>query len=651
MSREFELFASVCDEYHRCSGNQLRDHIYTRQLKKLDEGDAVRAAISTREELEAYNRKVRRSFIDCLGGLPDMSLPLDAVVTDTVETDEFTMESILYRSTAHTYVPASLYIPKGITLPAPAVLFVCGHTMDGRLGYRYVQQTLVRAGLIVFTIDPAGQGERANFYNPETGEYDILRTVPDHDGCGIPATANGTFLERWFLCDQFRAVDYMLTRPEIDPARIGITGNSGGGLQSVSMMVADERLAAAAPGTYVTTRRDWLYTDCAMDSEQIWPGCDDFHFDHVSMLMAFAPKPVALITDRWDYFPIEGTRQTFEEAKRFYAMYGKEDNLRMYEDDCWHSYTKKLAVNAAEFFTEVFYGKPRTVTNEDLPYPETENRFAAKGGYVLGSVPDARSLPVLVREDAAKLREARLALPAAERLARAENWLRELVNAQRQPVSPNPRIFGPEQTQRAGGYVATRHSWWTQRRLFSEGLLIRKEELENTKGVPTVIAIWDDGTKKLAEHEDWIRAQCEAGRQVLVLEVPGVGANAQNRFSEWYPYKAGYGTLYKLCCDLIYMGDSMPAMNTWDVLRAIEMVEQFWGTAQQDITLYCDGEDGVFGVMAGFLNKTVRREYGESLLISVEETCLGAAVPEYGDYMRHIVPGMLKYFDYRELME
>ena len=458
MAEAFEIFSNISDQYHRCSGNQLRDHVYARQLKKLDEGDAYRASIQTREELEAYNRTVRKEFVERLGGLPDMSLPLDAVVTKTQETEEFTLESILYRSTAHTWVPGSLYLPKGIAYPAPAVLFVCGHSANGRLypQYRTVCQTLVRAGLIVFAIDPIGQGERANFYDPETGEYRILRTVPDHDGCGVPSIANGEFIERWFLCDQMKAVDYMLTRPEIDPERIGITGNSGGGLQSVSMMVADERLAAAAPGTYVTTRRDWLYTDCAMDAEQIWPGCDEYHFDHLNMLMAFAPRPLALIAVRWDYFPIEGTRQTFEEAKRFYAMYGREENLRMYEDDSWHSYTPKLAVNAAEFFSEVFYGEKRTVRNDDMTFLPEEELYASANGYIVGDVADALPLTAQVKEKAAALRAARLALPKEERLARARRWLQPLVDRERILTAPSPRIFGAEQIQRADGYVATK---------------------------------------------------------------------------------------------------------------------------------------------------------------------------------------------------
>lgn len=652
MATDFSVFTAITDQYHRCSGNQLRDHIYGRQLKKLDANDAFHASIQTVEELEAYNRTVRREFVERLGGLPDMSLPLDAAVTNVLETEEYTLESILYRSTAHTWVPGSLYLPKGIAYPAPAVLFVCGHSMDGRNypQYRMVCRTLVRAGLVVFAIDPIGQGERANFYDPETGEYSILRTVPDHDGCGIPSIANGEFIERWFLCDQMKAVDYMLTRPEIDPARIGITGNSGGGLQSVSMMVADERIAAAAPGTYVTTRRDWLYTDCAMDAEQIWPGCDDYHFEHLNMLMAFAPKPVALLAVRWDFFPIEGTRKTFADAKRFYAMYGREDALRMYEDDSWHSYTPKLAVNAAEFFSEVFYGEKRTVNNDDLAKAPAELSFATENGYVVGDVADAWTLPQLVKEKAAALRTARLALPKEERLARARRWLQPLVDSQRYPAPLSTRISDPSHIQYADGYVGTRHSWWIQQRLFGIGVLIRKKELEHVRGVPTVIAVWDDGTKAITAHEDWIRSRCDAGQQVLVLDIPGVGSNAQNAFSDFYGYRRYYGTLYRLCCDLIYMGDSMPALCIYSVLQSLSMLEEFWGVCAADVSVYCDGKDGVYGVAAGFL-KDLAVECGADLLRSVEDFYIRPDVPPYEDAMCYMLPGMLAYFDYRDLLE
>jgi len=71
------------------------------------------------------------------------------------------------------------------------------------------------------------------------------------------------------ISDYLRAVDYMLTRKEIDPDRIGVTGNSGGGLQTTCIMVCDDRIAAAAPATFVTNRRENHYTWMIQDAEQI----------------------------------------------------------------------------------------------------------------------------------------------------------------------------------------------------------------------------------------------------------------------------------------------------------------------------------------------------------------------------------------------
>jgi hypothetical protein len=298
----------------------------------------------------------------------------------------------------------------------------------------------------------------------------------------------------------------------------------------------------------------------------------------------------------------------------------------------------------------VFYGEKRTVNNDDLQQDPGEAVFASENGWIAGDVADAWTLPQLVKEKAAALRAARLALPREERLARVRRWLQSLVEYERVPTAPNPRIFGAEQIQRAEGYVATRHSWWIQPRLFGIGVLIRKEELENTRGVPTVIAVWDDGTKAIPAHEDWIRARCDEGKQVLVLDIPGVGSNAQNQFSDFYGYRSYYGTLYRLCCDLIYMGDSMPALCIYSVLQSLSMLEEFWGVCAADVSVYCDGKDGVYGVAAGFL-KDLAVECGADLLRSVEDFYIRPDVPPYDDAMCYMLPGMLEYFDYRDLLE
>jgi len=648
----FEVFNNMTHQYTRTSFEQLKDFIYRKQEDKFDWADGVRAEIQNVEALEAYNKDMRAKFIEGIGGLIETDAPLDAQRIRMEDCGEFFIETILFQSRPGTYVSGTMYIPKGITYPSPAVLFVCGHSNEGRMdkGYQTVCRTMVKAGLIVFAIDPTGQGGRSNFVDPETGEFLLNRTVPDHDGCGVPATATGRFLQSYFLHDEMRAVDYMLTRPEIDPKKIGVTGNSGGGTQTTAMMIVDDRIAAAAPGTFVTSRREYMYSGQAQDSEQIWPGITDFGFDHVNAFMIFAPRPAAILATTYDFFPIEGARETYEAAKRFYGMYGKEDAVRICEDQFTHCYTKRLAVMATEFFTEVFFGEKITVDNSDIPLLSLEQMRATKSGSIMHEISDAKMIPDNVRELAASLREKRMSLSEAERKARAKAWLTEKVMKDRTTMPFNPRIFPKMHCVQVGGYMGTTVSWWSQKRLFAFGDMIKLENDKDIESLPTVIAIWTDGTKRIGEHEAWIRKQIEDGKQVLILDVPGVGAIEQRPMVLNMPYKDTYGTIYKLCCDLIYMGDSMAALHVYDVLRAIDMLKAEFGVKEEEITLYCEGIDGVYGVMAGFLNEKVQMEYGEGLLLNVENQLLSQKVFQYDNTLAVVIPGMLEYFEYEDLL-
>ena len=647
----FEVFDKMTHQYNRTSYEQLKDFLYKSQEKMFDRADEEREQIRTLGELKQYNARMKQVFMDAIGGELKYDTPLNARVTGKLDLGDYSIESVIFNSRPQVYVTGSLYLPKNITLPGPAVLLLCGHSPEGRMDedYQRVCYTLVKAGLIVFAVDPLGQGERSNFFDPETGEYLINRTTPDHDACGVPAVATGSMLQRYFLSDEKRAVDYMLTRPEIDPKRIGVTGSSGGGTQTVVMMTCDERIAAAAPGTFVTSRREYMYAGQAQDSEQIWPGITDKGFDHVNPFMLFAPKPAAILAVSCDFFPIEGTWETFRTAQRIYGLYGKEENVRLYEDDYTHSYTPALAVKAAEFFTEVFTGKKVTVDNSDFEALPPEKMYATKTGNIRGGIEDVRLVPEEIRDYAAQLREKRLALPEQERRERARRWLTEKVNFNRTPVDFNTRAFPKSACAQIDGYMGTSVSWWTQKRLFAYGVMIKPEAMDQTLNLPTVLAVWEDGSKKISAHEEWIRRQCEAGRQVFVLDVPGVGAIEQRNMTINAPYKDAYGTLYTLCGQMMYMGDSMAAMHCYDVLRAIEMLKEKFGIAEQDMTLYCEGPSGIYGVMAAFLNEKVGVQYGEGLLDSVERQYIQQEVFRYDNSLTLLIPGMLEYFDYEEL--
>lgn len=647
----FEAFERMTHQYNRTSYEQLKDFIYREQEHMFIYADIKREMLKTPEQLSQYRSQMREAFLEAIGGKIETDAPLNPQITNRLDMGDYTIEAVIFQSRPRTYVTGSLYIPKGISLPGPAVLFVCGHSPEGWMDedYQRVCYTLVKAGLIVFAIDPLGQGERSNFYDPESNAYLIKRTTPDHDACGIPAVAAGCYLQRYFLCDEMRAVDYLLTRPEIDPARIGVTGNSGGGTQTTALMTCDDRIAAAAPGTFVTSRREYMYQGQAQDSEQIWQGIAEKGFDHGEPFLIFAPRPAAILAVTCDFFPIEGTLKTFHLAQRAYELLGKRENVRLYEDNYTHSYTPRLAVCAAEFFSQVFLGKKVTVDNSSFEPLPPEKLYAVPTGNLIGGIRDSRSTVEEIREYAVALREKRLSLPEGERRRRAKEWLSGKVMKNRRKTDLLPRIFPKSACTQVEGYMGTSISFWTQNRLFAYGVMIKPEAWDGRTDFPTVLAVWEDGTKAIAAHEPWIRAQCEAGRQVFVLDVPGVGAIEQRNMVLNASYKGSCGTLYTLACNLMYMGDSMAAMRCYDVLRAIEMLNSSLGVAEKDITLYCEGPSGVYGIMAAFLNENVQVQYGEGLLESVEGEYLGEKLFCYDNTLALLVPGMLEYFDYGEL--
>lgn len=640
MSQAFLPFVHRSPSNFSGRSTQFHTFLEQRQMPLLQAADDRRRQIDSIEKLRAHNELMRKTFIENMGGIPKRNCPLDPQVTKVTDRGDYTVESVAFKSREGVYVTASLYLPKGLTEPAPAVLFFSGHTDSARMAPRYqeVCQTLVNAGLIVLATDPTGQGERKNFYDPETGQNPVPYAVPDHDCCGVPSLATGRFLTRYFIGDQLASVDYMLTRPEIDPRRIGITGCSGGGLQTMLSMITDDRIAAAAPATFTSTRREIQLSCQSQDSEQIWPGCAAYGFDHFEPFLIFAPKPILLLTVSSDFFPIEGAYEVYGEARRIYSLFGKEENVQIFEDDACHGYTQPLAEQAAVFFCRVFHTPKREGgAREAVP---AEEMYVTGCGNVKGEYPDARTIP---DETAIFAQE----LNAHRRSQEARGWLWEKVNHARIPCPARPRVDDAVNATMIDGYIGKSVMWWVQKNLSAFGVLICKGNDPLVQPRPTVIALWDHGTRAIADREDWIRAQCDAGKQVLVVDLPGVGAIEQAPVWGWSSYREAYGTMYKMCCDLLYMGDSMAAMQTYHVLRTADMLKEY--RQIDEITLYCDGQEGVFGIMAGYLGG-IGREYGEGLLTNVEEQILAQRPLHYDNTLCYLVPGMLAYFDYDELM-
>lgn len=306
------------------------------------------AACTTREKWESRQRALRENLLESIGGLPEKT-PLRAQTLGTLERPDFTVEKIIYESLPGFYVTAGLFLPKQLSGPAPAVIYCSGHTANGFRSetYQRVIINLVKKGFIVLAFDPIGQGERYQYLDAR-GRPDIGGPTKEHSYAGLQCLLKGESVARYMINDGIRTVDYLLTRPEVDPDRIGITGRSGGGTQSSYIAAFDDRIQAVAPENYITSfRRIWAAIG-PQDAEQNFLSAHVLGIDHGDLLSVRAPKPALMLTTTRDYFSIQGARETFREVQRIYELYEAGDQFHFAEDDHPHGSTaaNREAMNA-----------------------------------------------------------------------------------------------------------------------------------------------------------------------------------------------------------------------------------------------------------------------------------------------------------------
>lgn len=348
--------------------SQLKNHVYTRAGETYAANASARASLQTVEALKQRKKQIRARFIQSLGGLPDAAgVPLHAQTVGVIQEKGLRIEKIRFESRPKVYVTANLYVPAipgAGTEKKPAILFLCGHEKEGKHApmHQTVCRILAAAGFIVLAQDPIGQGERCEYYEPEQDRNAFSSPTAEHNHTGLPCALLGQSLARYFVHDAMRGVDYLLSRSDVDPGKIGVTGNSGGGTQTAMLLMVDDRISAAAPGTFISGMTEILLSGKPQDSEQIWPDTPDI--DHADMLLMMAPKPILVLAAAYDFFPFEGTQKTVEQAKRLYEIYGKGEHLQLFVDDTTHTYSVNMAKKAAVFF-RFYFGQKSALLNVD----------------------------------------------------------------------------------------------------------------------------------------------------------------------------------------------------------------------------------------------------------------------------------------------
>ncbi len=323
----------------------------TRQL-----ADNCLAGIKTHEDWTAQRVEAKRQLQEMLGLEPwPERTPLQPVITGRIEHDLFTVEKLQFQSRPGMYVTGNLYLPKQVTEKLPAILYVCGHSKQvvegvsygNKSGYQHHGAWFARNGYVCLTIDTIQLGELQGFHHGTHNLNEWWWNARGYTPAGV---------EAW---NGMRAIDYLQSRPEVDPERIGVTGRSGGGAYSWWIAALDERVKAAVPVAGITDLENHVVDGCVEGHCDCMYFVNTYRWDFAEVAALIAPRPLLISnTDKDGIFPLEGVVRVHEKARRIYQLYGAGKQLGLQITEGPHLDTQELHIHAFRWFNRFLKNDP-----------------------------------------------------------------------------------------------------------------------------------------------------------------------------------------------------------------------------------------------------------------------------------------------------
>jgi dienelactone hydrolase len=496
----------------------LRYHLQKAWEQDEARRDRIRA-VRTEAELEALQEQLRSRLLANIGGLPEQKTPLNARLVGSLSFPGYRVEKVIFESIPRFYVPALVWVPEGQG-PFPAVLVPCGHATNGKIHYQYICQRLAKRGYLAISWDPVGQGERSQFWDEAAGKSRYNLVCGEHAILGNLAYLAGANLARWETWDGIRALDYLLSRPDVDAARISITGTSGGGFQAAYLAALDDRISVAAPSCYISSlpmrMANRIFEDPDSDPEQDVYRMVADGIDHTGLLLMIYPRPVILAAAVLDFFPIEGTRQAFAQVSDVYRRLGRGDRIAMTEGYHRHQFSPRNLAAVFRFFDRFNRMDPSRDLEAHEPIAEEQLRCTSRGQASL-EYRDARPLVDLIGEYFEERRSIiRTTLPELYRQSGGPDIPAWAIEESREPAAATLGWEARGSTEGPGLRIE-------RYLLHHEGLakpLIRVKGTDNRKGA----VIWLNLHGKL-RVDDWPKVEelVRSGYEVISFDCRGTG--------------------------------------------------------------------------------------------------------------------------------
>ncbi|MBN2310152.1 MAG: acetylxylan esterase [Candidatus Hydrogenedentes bacterium] len=538
-------------------------------------------ALSTPEELHAWQEARRAFFVEQLGGWPERT-PLNARIVGAIDADGFRVERVVYESRPGFPVTAALFLPLSDP-PWPGVLVPCGHSATGKACdlYQQVCIFLARNGLAALIYDPIGQGERSQILTDD-GKPRFGSTM-EHTLVGVGSSLLGTNTAAFRIWDGMRGIDYLCSREDIDATRIGCTGNSGGGTLTSYIMALDERVACAAPSCYLTSFERLNEKAGPQDAEQNIAGQIGFGMDHADYILMRAPKPTVILCATHDFFDISGTWDTFRQAKRFYTKLGFPERVDLVEAPEKHGFSDALRQGAVRWMRRWLLEIDDAVVEAESTVFTPEQLYCTPEGQVM-RVDGVRSTFDINAEQADGLIAKRKAFwaeaPKAEALARvrAVATIRPLADLPAPEHESGPAI-------ERDGYRIEKHILRPEPGIALPALLF----VPATANGQTCLYIHGEGKAADAAPGGAIEARVREGYTVLAPDLRGLGeTQADWGASSWLEL---FGPDWKAVYLAYLLGKPYLAMRAEDVAVCARFLAQHAGNGAP-VHLVAVGEAG-----------------------------------------------------------
>lgn len=622
--------------------NSAPDFLYNHLAQQASDLLKKRAdevsSIATKEKWIERQAFIRKTLDDIIGPFPEKT-PLNARILRVIDKKDYTIEHIVFESQPGFYVTSSLFVPSGIRkgVRAPAIIYCSGHSEDGYRStvYMHAILNLVSKGFVVFAFDPVGQGERLEYFDPQTGKSKAGGPTNEHSYPGAQAFISGSSQAYYMIWDGIRAIDYLISRKEVDPLRIGITGRSGGGTQSAYIAAYDDRIFAAAPENYITNFTRLLQTIGPQDAEQNLFNLISRGLDHPDFLIVRAPRPTLLITTSSDMFSIHGAIETEKEVSEIYRVFEKSENFKRTEDDAGHASTKKNREAMYAFFSK-HLANPCDPSDEEIQLPSAEEMKVTPTGQISTSF-HSRTVFLLNRE----IFEKQETILRKQRETTYEFRKTVIDSAKRLsgyigPVAVEDPVLTGRITR--DGYTIEKYFIRGEGNYVIPFLLFKPDN----EGKRYMIYLHPSGKSKEALQGGEIEKYVKTGYTVIAPDLPGTG-ELRNDYFRGDAYFDGVS--HNIWYASMLIGRSITGIQAGDVARLILLLK----SRNRDAVI-----DGFArGAMAPVLLHTAAFTKSFSSVILIDPYCSYSSMVMnqfYNhSYIQSAVPGSIKSYDLPDL--